>query len=193
MDPFSCSGSSPSSTLCRDSWLTIDGIVPIERGKQHKNYFVPEAEKPSKQYGLDLGHVRVSVLGTKDGSVLHFEFKSVNPGTSRLIVDAIQQSRAVLINLEFHCPRYTLRSNLSPQAAISFLQETVPPTTNLDLVFENHFSLFLIRPVSSTGQSWLDENVGGEDTLTFGNAIVCEHRYVEAIFRGATADGLACR
>lgn len=58
-----------------------------------------------------------------------------------------------------------------------------------DLLFENHFSLFLIRPVSKLGQQWLDENVG-ENTLTFGEAVVCEPRYVEGIFLGAQSDGL---
>ncbi len=62
-----------------------------------------------------------------------------------------------------------------------------------DLVFENHFSLFLIRPVSPAGQSWLDENVGDENTLTFGGAVVCEPRYVEAIVLGAQSDGLVVR
>jgi len=62
-----------------------------------------------------------------------------------------------------------------------------------DLVFENHFSLFLIRPVSPTGQSWLEENVGDENTLTFGGAVVCEPRYVEAIVLGAQSDGLVVR
>jgi len=60
-----------------------------------------------------------------------------------------------------------------------------------DLIFENHGSLFLIRPVSPTGQSWLDENVGDENTLTFGGAVVCEPRYVEAIAHGAVEAGLA--
>ncbi len=60
----------------------------------------------------------------------------------------------------------------------------------LDLVFENHFSLFLIRSVSPAGKSWLDENVGDSETLTFGGAVVCEPRYVEAIFLGAQSDGL---
>lgn len=62
-----------------------------------------------------------------------------------------------------------------------------------DLLFENHLSLFLIRPISQTGKTWLDENVGDEDPLTFGDAIVCEPRYVKAILRGAMADGLVCR
>jgi hypothetical protein len=71
----------------------------------------------------------------------------------------------------------------SPQAA----------SLSLDLCFENHFSLFLIRPVSQAGQDWLDENVSAPETLTFGGAVACEPRYVESIFLGATADGLVCR
>lgn len=190
MDPFQSSGCSPSSKLCRDCWLTLDGVVvPIEKGKQHRDYFVPEGAKPSKEFGLDLGYVRVSTLGTK-GDVLLFEFERIGPETSCLIVDAIEQSHAKHINLEFHVPRYTQQLNLSPQDAISFLKQVPAETAHLDLVFENHFSLFLIRPVSSTGQSWLDENVGGEDTLTFGKAVVCEPRYVEAILHGAIDAGL---
>src|SRR5713101_3384677 len=174
MDAYQSSGCSPSSTLCRDCWLTLDGVVPIEKGKQHRDYFVPEGgEKPSKKFGLELGYVRVSTLGTK-GDVLLFEFERIGPETSRLIVDAIEQSRAELINLEFHVPKYTLRSSLNPREAISFLKQVSAESAHLDLVFENHLSLFLIRPVSITGQSWLDENVGNESTLTFGNAVVYE-------------------
>ena len=161
----------------------------LKKGKQHRDYFVLEGEKPSQQFGLDLAHVRASTLGT-NGSVLHFEFKRIGPETSCLIVDAIDLSRAELINLEFHVPKYALRSGLNPQEAISFLKQVPAKTAHLDLVFENHLSLFLIRPVSSTGQSWLDENVGNESTLTLGNAVVCEPRYVESILRGALEAGL---
>lgn len=61
-----------------------------------------------------------------------------------------------------------------------------------DLLFENHFSLFLIRPVSTAGKAWLYANIAN-DGQTLGEAIVCEPRYVENIFHGATADGLVCR
>ena len=61
----------------------------------------------------------------------------------------------------------------------------------LDLVFENHGSVFLIRPVSPIGKQWLDENIGDENTLTFGGAVVCEPRYVEAMYFGAKQAGLA--
>ena len=70
----------------------------------------------------------------------------------------------------------------------SFASSGSSPTT--DLVFEYHRSLFLIRPVSESGKTWLDENVGNENTLTFGGAIVCEPRYVEAIAHGAVEAGL---
>ena len=68
------------------------------------------------------------------------------------------------------------------------------PHTKLeaDLLFENHFSLFLIRPVSPLGKTWLEENVA-DDAQTLGEAVACEPRYVENIFRGATNDGLVCR
>ena len=61
-----------------------------------------------------------------------------------------------------------------------------------DLIFENHFSLFLIRPASDLGKIWLDENLSA-DAQRLGDAVACESRFVEAIFRGATADGLVCR
>ncbi len=67
-------------------------------------------------------------------------------------------------------------------------------TKNLqyDLIFENHFSLFLIRPISPAGKTWLDENIP-DDAQTLGEAVACEPRYVEAIFHGAINDGLVCR
>jgi hypothetical protein len=67
-----------------------------------------------------------------------------------------------------------------------------PHKLEVDLLFENHFSLFLIRPCSPLGKSWLLENIG-DDAQTFGEAVACELRYVVNIFRGATNDGLVCR
>jgi hypothetical protein len=74
----------------------------------------------------------------------------------------------------------------------SFAASGSSPTLT-DLVFENHGSLFLVRPVSKSAQLWLDENVGDENTLTFAGAIVCEPRYVEAIAQGAIEAGLVVR
>lgn len=63
----------------------------------------------------------------------------------------------------------------------------------VDISFENHFSIFLIRPLSKQGQQWLDENVGNEETQYLGNAVACEPRYVQPIYEGAVAAGLVVR
>ena len=60
----------------------------------------------------------------------------------------------------------------------------------MDLQFENHGSIWLIRPLSDTGREWLDEHIP-DDAQTLGDAIACEPRYIQDIMRGAWRDGLA--
>jgi hypothetical protein len=62
-----------------------------------------------------------------------------------------------------------------------------------DISVENHGSIFLLRPTSSVGQAWLQENVIGEETQIFGDAVVCEPRYVMDIVLGARGDGVVVR
>jgi hypothetical protein len=59
-----------------------------------------------------------------------------------------------------------------------------------DIFAESHGSIFLLRPTSSVGQYWLQVNVVTEETQLFGNAVVCEPRYVAAIVFGARGEGL---
>ena len=66
-----------------------------------------------------------------------------------------------------------------------------PPEPAVDLYFEDYSSLFLIRPASPAGKTWLAEHIA-EDAQMLGEAYACELRFVEDIFRGATADGLVC-
>jgi hypothetical protein len=61
----------------------------------------------------------------------------------------------------------------------------------IDIQFESHGSIVLIRGVSELGQAWLDENVGNEETQHLGTAIAAEPRYCAAVFQGAQHDGLA--
>ena len=75
-------------------------------------------------------------------------------------------------------------SGSSPTRSKSHLQASP------DLLLENHGSIFLLRPVTAVGQMWLQENVIGEETQIFGNAIVCEPRYVIDIVLGARAEGV---
>jgi hypothetical protein len=69
------------------------------------------------------------------------------------------------------------------------MERTVP---NPDIQFENYGSLFLLRPLSAAGKTWLDENIAS-DAQKLGEGVACELRFVEAIFRGASADGMVCR
>lgn len=62
---------------------------------------------------------------------------------------------------------------------------------SVDIRFESHGSIVLIRGLSELGQAWLDENVGDTDTQYFGNAICAEPRYCAAIYQGAVDAGLA--
>ena len=60
----------------------------------------------------------------------------------------------------------------------------------IDIQFEFHGSIILIRGLSEAGQAWLDENVGNEQTQYLGTPIAAEPRYCPAIFQGAQRDGL---
>ena len=58
----------------------------------------------------------------------------------------------------------------------------------MDLNFENHGSVILIRHLTPLGKTWLDQNVSAE--LSFGGAVACEPRYAQDVADGAAADGL---
>ena len=78
-------------------------------------------------------------------------------------------------------------SGSSPTCSESSLQPSP------DILVENHGSIFLLRPTSSVGQAWLQENVIGEESQIFGDAVVCEPRYVMDIVLGARGDGVVVR
>jgi hypothetical protein len=61
--------------------------------------------------------------------------------------------------------------------------------TQPDFMVENHGSIFLLQPLSPAANSWIEENLP-EDHLTFGGAVVVEHRYIADIVHGAKASGL---
>jgi len=59
-----------------------------------------------------------------------------------------------------------------------------------DFFCENHGSIFLLRPASPAAHSWISDHLP-EDRMTFGNAVVVEHRYIWAIVEAIQNDGLA--
>ena len=64
------------------------------------------------------------------------------------------------------------------------------PVSGIDLQVQNHGSLCILKPLTTAGQDWLDENVGDDETMTWAGGIVCEPRYVADIVEGAVCDGL---
>lgn len=60
----------------------------------------------------------------------------------------------------------------------------------VDLRVENHGSVFLLRPLTDAGRTWIEEHVQYESWQMFGGAISMEPRYAAAIVEGAQNDGL---
>ena len=58
-----------------------------------------------------------------------------------------------------------------------------------DLIVHNEGSIFLLTAVTPAGEEWIAEHIPS-DAMTFGKAIVVEHRYIANIVDGAIADGL---
>ena len=61
----------------------------------------------------------------------------------------------------------------------------IPP----DIQVENHFSLFLIRPLSDRARAWIQRFVQ-PDALYFGSALVVEPRFVGDLIEGMVTSGL---
>lgn len=59
----------------------------------------------------------------------------------------------------------------------------------VDVVVENHGTLFLFRPVSDQGKQWIEANVQ-DDAQYMGDALVVEHRYARDLAAGMQAEGL---
>ncbi len=72
----------------------------------------------------------------------------------------------------------------------SFVASGSSPT--VDFICENHGSIFLLRPLSQSAQSWIEEHLPS-DAQWFGNGVVVEHRFIWAILEGIQNDGLAVR
>ncbi len=69
------------------------------------------------------------------------------------------------------------------------LFQTSGTSPTLDFICENHFSVFLLLPISPAAFSWIEEHLP-PDHLTFGKGIVIEARYFWPILEGIQNDGL---
>ena len=61
-----------------------------------------------------------------------------------------------------------------------------------DIVFENHGTIFLARPLTLEGHEYIEEHAP-EHAQYFGYALVIEHRYASDWYQLATNDGLLCQ
>ena len=64
-----------------------------------------------------------------------------------------------------------------------------PTQSSPDFVVENHGSVFLLQPLTPAANSWVEEHLP-QDRITFGGAIVVEHRYIWGIIEGIQSDRL---
>jgi hypothetical protein len=64
-----------------------------------------------------------------------------------------------------------------------------PTEVGPDFFCENHGSIFLLRPVSPSAFSWIEEHLP-PDRITLGNAVAVDHRCIWAIVVGIQDDGL---
>ncbi len=72
----------------------------------------------------------------------------------------------------------------------SFASSGSSPTT--DFIVECHGTIFLLRPLTLTASSWIEEHLS-EDRVMFGAAVVVGHRYIAGIVRSALAHGWEVR
>ena len=69
----------------------------------------------------------------------------------------------------------------------SFVASGTSPTPDFEI--ENHQSIFLLRALTAA-ESWIEEFLP-QDRMSFGSAVVVEHRYIADIVEGIQNDGLA--
>jgi hypothetical protein len=80
-----------------------------------------------------------------------------------------------------------MMSSHSDSFAVSGSSPTGP-----DFLVQNEGSIFLLHPLTESARDWVHKNLS-EDRMTFGDAVVVEHRYIAHVVRGARADGLVLR
>ena len=60
-----------------------------------------------------------------------------------------------------------------------------------DFAVENHGSIFLLKPLTPSATSWIEEHIGQDNGYQpYFPTVVVEHRYVSDIVRGIQDAGL---
>ena len=77
----------------------------------------------------------------------------------------------------------------------SFVASGSSPTVNSpilpDFFVKNHFSIFLIRPLTESARAWIEENIDAAGNFQpYWPSVVVEHRYIADILEGIRNDGM---
>lgn len=59
----------------------------------------------------------------------------------------------------------------------------------IDVMVENHGSVFVFQPLSPAGREWIDQNVG-DDAQWIGGGLAVENRYARELAQGMLDAGL---
>jgi hypothetical protein len=60
-----------------------------------------------------------------------------------------------------------------------------------DFVVKNHGTIFLLKPLTSSATSWIEEHIGKDNGCQpYFPTVVVEHRYIADIVAGIQNDGL---
>ena len=71
-----------------------------------------------------------------------------------------------------------------------FIASGTSPT--VDFLCENHGSIFLLKPLTPSATSWLEEHIGQDNGFQpYWPTCVIEHRFIWPILEGIQNDGLA--
>ena len=84
--------------------------------------------------------------------------------------------------------RETMKLNAYATSGTSPTSKNTRPDSP-DFLVENHFTIFLLYPLSDSAKNWVEENLPS-DRMTFGEGIVIEARCFWPILDGIQSDGL---
>lgn len=82
-----------------------------------------------------------------------------------------------------------MKTDPNNQSGSSPTRKSVPPA---DFFLENHGSIFLLIPQSTSARIWVADHIGKDNGYQpYYPTVVVEHRYVSDIVQGIQNDGLA--
>jgi hypothetical protein len=77
--------------------------------------------------------------------------------------------------------------------ACCIAKHEVPAKTTIDVVVENHGSIFLFRPLTANAEQWIEENVSREGFHPNWPSLLVEYRYAHDLATGMRVSGLVVR